>query len=202
MNVVVGRADSLQTPVFAHDLRYIIFRPFWHPPRSIIVNEILPAMEQDSTYLDTHDMELCPSANDDVPALPMTPENMDRLRAGTARVRQRPGPNNTLGLVKFMFPNTHKVYLHDTTSRGAFSRTRRDASHGCVRVQNPAALAAFVLRGEPGWTEQRIHDAMNGERTFHVDLTRRLPVWIVYLTAFADPDGTVRLPCPVRTAGA
>ncbi len=191
MNVVVGQADTLQTPVFFDRLRYVIFRPFWHPPRSIIVNEILPELEKDPGYLDAHDMELCPSANDVVPALPLTPENLERLRVGTARVRQRPGPTNLLGLVKFMFPNTHKVYLHDTPSRGAFWRERRDASHGCVRVQDPAALAAFVLRGEDGWTPERIAEAMNGDQTIHVDVTRSLPVWIIYLTALPRPDGEI-----------
>jgi murein L,D-transpeptidase YcbB/YkuD len=190
MGVIVGKVAT-PTPGFADTMRYVILRPFWHPPRSIIVDEILPAIEQDPGYLDAHEMELCPSANDLVPALPFAPENLERLRAGTARVRQRPGPRNTLGLVKFLFPNRHTVYLHGTSKYALFARTRRDFSHGCVRVENPAALAEFVLEGEPGWTRQRIAGAMEGEKSTRVDLTHTLPVIITYLTAWPRGDGTV-----------
>jgi murein L,D-transpeptidase YcbB/YkuD len=190
MGVIVGKAAT-PTPVFADTMRYVILRPFWHPPRSIITGEILPAIEQDPGYLDAHEMELCPSANDLVPALPFTPENLERLRAGTARVRQRPGPRNTLGLAKFLFPNRHTVYLHGASKYALFARTRRDFSHGCVRVEDPAALAEFVLAGEPGWTRQRIAGAMEGEKSTRVDLTHTLPVIITYLTAWPRGDGVV-----------
>ncbi len=190
MGVIVGK-PATPTPVFADTMRYVILRPFWHPPRSIITDEILPALERDPGYLDAHEMELCPSANDLVPALPLTPENLERLRAGTARVRQRPGPRNTLGLAKFLFPNRHTVYLHGTSKYALFARTRRDFSHGCMRVEDPAALAEFVLAGEPGWTRRGIAAAMEGEKPKRVDLTRTLPVIITYLTAWPRRDGVV-----------
>jgi murein L,D-transpeptidase YcbB/YkuD len=190
MGVIVGKVVT-PTPVFADTMRYVILRPFWHPPRSIIVDEILPAIEQDAGYLDAHEMELCPSANDLVPSLPFTPENLERLRAGTARVRQRPGPRNTIGLAKFLFPNRHTVYLHGTSKYALFARTRRDFSHGCVRVEYPAVLAEFVLAGEPGWTRRGIAGAMEGEKPKRVDLTHPLPVIITYLTAWPRGDGVV-----------
>lgn len=194
MAVIVGK-PATPTPVFADTLRTVILRPFWHPPRSIIVAEMLPAIEQDPGYFEAHDLELCPSANDFVPALPVTPENLDRLRAGTARVRQRPGPRNTLGLAKFLFPNRHLVYLHGTPGYALFARTRRDFSHGCVRVDRPAVLAEFVLAGERGWTRPAIDAAMAGETTTRIELTRTLPVIIAYLTAWPGPDGEIDF-CP------
>lgn len=191
MDVIVGKTGASPTPTMADRVRYVILSPYWHLPRSIILDEILPALEHDPAYLDAQAMELCASANDDISALPLTPENLERLRAGTARVRQRPGPGNTLGLAKFMFPNTNKIYLHGTSDHALFTLPRRDLSHGCVRIGEPEALAEFVLRGEPGWDRERIAAAMDSTLPTRVDLTRPVPILIVYATAQVRPDGQV-----------
>jgi murein L,D-transpeptidase YcbB/YkuD len=116
---------------------------------------------------------------------------VELVRAGTLGVRQRPGPRNSLGLVKFIFPNDSSVYLHDTPAKSFFGLERRDFSHGCVRVSNPPALAAFLLRNTPGWDAASIAAAMNAERPQIVDLKPHVPVWLLYTTAAAGADGTL-----------
>jgi murein L,D-transpeptidase YcbB/YkuD len=130
MRVVAGRAGRTPTPVFAGAMKTVAFGPFWNVPRSIVKNELLPKLQRDLGYLAAQGMEIV--AEDRV--LPATQESVARLAAGTARLRQRPGPKNALGRVKFLFPNPHSVYLHDTPSQTAFRAARRDFSHGCVRV--------------------------------------------------------------------
>jgi len=123
--------------------------------------------------------------------LPMTPENLERI-GRSLRVRQLPGPQNALGLVKFLLPNAHNVYLHDTAQKGLFAKARRDFSHGCIRLSDPVALAAHVLRDQPAWTIERIHTAMDdGEDNVRVDLSRPVPVCIVYTTAITRENGEV-----------
>jgi murein L,D-transpeptidase YcbB/YkuD len=126
-----------------------------------------------------------------VPALPVDETNLARLARGELGVRQRPGPRNALGLAKFIFPNDENVYLHGTPSQAAFARPRRDLSHGCVRLEDPAAVALFVLREQPEWTEERIRAAMAGEAPRRVDLLRKMPVLLFYSTALVDVDGRV-----------
>jgi L,D-transpeptidase YcbB len=191
MNVVVGKAGLSGTPVFADRIRYIMFSPYWYPPRSIIKDEILPGIARDSKYLDSHDMELVPGTSDESRALEASPENLKRLRTGRAWVRQRPGPRNSLGLVKFVLPNSHDIYLHDTPSRSLFARERRDFSHGCIRVQNPKALAAFLLRDQPEWTPEAIDKAMLAGQPRRVDLKAPVQIYILYATAVARSDGAV-----------
>lgn len=193
MNVVVGKAGLSGTPVFADRIRYIEFSPYWYPPRSIIKDEIVPGLARNSKYLVSHDMEIVPGTSDESKVLDMNAENLKRLRTGSAWVRQRPGPRNSLGLVKFVFPNSHNIYLHDTPSRSLFARERRDFSHGCIRVQDPRALAEFLLRDQPEWTPEEIGKAMLAGSARRVNLKTPVPVYILYATAVSRPDGAVLL---------
>lgn len=189
MKVIVGKALDKQTPVLYEQLRYIDFRPFWNVPRSILVEEVIPALQKDSLYLRRNDMELVGAA-DLVAEEPVTPEVIARLAAGDLRVRQRPGPGNALGLTKFVFPNAARVYLHGTPQPELFAHTRRDFSHGCVRVEDPAALAVWVLRDRPGWNRSRVEAAQRAATTSRMMLARPIPVVIFYTTAVASPDGS------------
>lgn len=182
--VVVGRAFRTETPVFADRLRTVTFRPSWFVPVSITRDEIVPQLERDPTYLESESFEIV-----DAPVQEVTPETLAALRRGSLLLRQRPGPGNSLGLVKFVFPNEHSVYLHDTPTRGAFGRARRDLSHGCIRVEDAAGLAAWVLRDDPAWSAEAIHAAMQtGSDERSVAVRPPIPVYLVYVTAVA-PEG-------------
>ena len=191
MPVVVGKAARSRTPVLGGEISYLVFRPYWYVPRSIIVKEMVPAYAKDPAYFDDRQLELTASSDDGKPGLPATPENVELLRAGKLGVRQRPGPRNSLGKVKFIFPNPESVYLHDTPAKALFARDRRDFSHGCVRVADPPALAAFLLRNAPGWDAQAITAAMEAERPKVVSLRPRVPVWLLYSTVFGSADGRI-----------
>lgn len=183
MNVVVGRAFRHRTPVFASAVQSVLFRPFWNVPRSIERDELIAELESDPTKMEAQGFEAVdargiPAHGADVP---------ERLRSGELRLRQRPGPRNALGLVKFELPNRFGVYLHGTPAPAVFARPRRDLSHGCIRVEKAAALAARLL----GWTDEQVARAMEGEQTVRVELERPVPVLIFYSTAVAREDGTV-----------
>ena len=192
MGVVVGRALNTQTPVLLEDMRHLVFRPYWNLPRSIVRNEVLPAISRDPGYLQRNDMEIVRGAGDDAEPVAASEDNLVALRQGGLRLRQRPGPKNSLGLVKFIFPNDANVYLHDTPATRLFGQARRDFSHGCVRVEDPVGLAHWVLKNQPGWTRERIQAAMAGAAPMRVDLARPLPVILFYMTAMAVPaDQTI-----------
>ena len=188
MNVIVGRSLNRQTPVFVEQMDYIVFRPYWNVPSSIVRGEILPAIARDPAYLERHDMEIVSGQGDDGRIQPPTADSIEQLRQGRLRVRQRPGPRNSLGAVKFVFPNDANVYLHSTPAPQLFSQSRRDFSHGCVRVEDPVALAEWALKSENGWTRDRIIAAMNGPRPMQVNLTRPIQVILFYITAAVMPD--------------
>lgn len=191
MNVIVGQAAlNTRTPVFVEEMRYVIFRPYWNVPPGILRNEVLPAIRSDSTYLRRNDMEIVLGPGDDAVRVAETPDNLTLLAQGRLRVRQRPGPRNALGLVKFMFPNDENVYLHDTPAPELFSRARRDFSHGCVRIERPVDLAVWALRDVPGWGRDRIDQAMRDGRSTRVNLRAPIPVLLFYTTAIVQPDGT------------
>lgn len=171
--VIVGKAYNHHTPVFVDEMEYVIFRPVWNVPMSIIRNEILPALRRNPAYLSNHRMQMVSSS-------------------GRVEIRQRPGPGNALGLVKFVFPNEYDVYLHGTPQKNLFNHVRRDFSHGCIRVEDPEGLAAWVFRNDLSWTRERILAAMNGERTMQVNLPRHIPVLVFYATAMVDESGDVR----------
>ncbi|MGH7932036.1 MAG: L,D-transpeptidase family protein [Candidatus Binataceae bacterium] len=192
MNVVVGKAYRSQTPVFAENMKYVVFRPYWNVPSSIQRSELVPKTTRNRNYLASHGYEVVNGAGAVVTSGSVSDDVLSGLRAGRLRIRQKPGPKNSLGLVKFIFPNDYNVYLHSTPSPQLFSRARRDFSHGCIRVQDPVALAAWVLRDNPDWNVERIRAVMNGDRTVQINLVKPIPVLILYSTAVVDPDGTVR----------
>jgi L,D-transpeptidase YcbB len=186
MNVVVGQAFKTETPVFAADMTYLIFAPSWDVPPAIALKEIRPAALAHPEYLDQNHYELVREGD----VVSPWPENIELIGQGV-RVRQTPGPYNALGGVKFLLPNDYQVYLHDTPSKLLFQRSRRDASHGCIRLGDPFALARFVLRDQPEWTDERIHAAMKGDQSVRVNLLHPIPVFIVYGTAIARQNGDV-----------
>ena len=192
MDVIVGKAFHHKTPVFEKDMRFVVFRPYWNVPPSIQRSEIVPAIQKDRDYISKKGFEVVTRAGRVVTSGAITDEVLAQLRAGQLEVRQKPGPTNALGLVKLMFPNEYNVYLHSTPAPQLFSQTRRDFSHGCIRVERPAELAAWVLRDKPDWNVQRAQTAMQGGKdNEQVNLTSPLPVLILYATAIVDPSGEV-----------
>jgi murein L,D-transpeptidase YcbB/YkuD len=192
MNVVVGKADlGRQTPLFERDMEYIVFRPYWVIPPGILRREILPAVRRDPGYLARHDMEIYSGSGDTGPALPTTSDNLARVSKGQLGIRRRPGPRNDLGLAKFIFPNDHNVYMHGTPATALFSRARRDFSHGCIRLEDPARFAVWTLRNPNEWSLERVRGAMEGTRSERVDLARPIPVTVLYTTAVVSPEGVV-----------
>lgn len=192
MSVIVGQAAGRRgTPVFTGTMEEVVFRPFWDVPPSIARKELIPRIRREAAWFDSEGFEIVRGGADDARSYPPTGENLERVAAGTLRLRQRPGTINALGLVKFVFPNSHNVYLHGTPAQELFARTRRDFSHGCIRVENPVALAEFVLRAQPGWDRAAIESAMHGDRTVHVRIDHPVAVFILYATAVARADGSV-----------
>ena len=190
--VIVGQAVRTETPVFIEAMEHVIFRPYWNVPRSILRGEILPAMRRDAGYLARQQMEVVGGAGDDARPVAVGQGAFAALAAGTLRVRQRPGPHNALGLVKFVFPNRESIYLHGTPTPLLFARDRRDFSHGCIRVADPAGLARWVLEGVAGWDAGRIADAMHASVSARVDLAAPIDVVLFYTTAAVLPeDGAV-----------
>jgi L,D-transpeptidase YcbB len=194
MAVVVGEAYGNQTPVFASSIRAVIFRPYWNVPLSIVRAELLPHMRKDPSYLLQNAYELVDPAGNIVSAAPTTRDILNKTHEGGLRIRQQPGPQNALGLAKFDIPSRYEVYMHGTLATELFSRSRRDFSHGCIRVEDPVrlALAEWVLTGQDGsWTEEKIRAAMNGDTTVEVKLSEPIPVLILYSTAVVMEDGDV-----------
>jgi murein L,D-transpeptidase YcbB/YkuD len=191
MNVVVGKAYGHDTPVFGDSMAYVVFRPYWSVPYSIARAEFLPKITRDPDYLAKKGFEVVDSKQNVVTSGTVTPEVLEQLRSGKLFIRQTPGPKNSLGLVKFIFPNNYNVYMHDTPEQVFFSKSRRDFSHGCIRLEKPADVAVWVLRNNPGWDMDRVRAAMNGNTTQQVKLARPIPVLIVYGTAIVTEDGIV-----------
>ncbi len=192
MRVVVGKAMRTQTPVFTRDMTYVVLRPYWNVPPSILRGEIVPAIQRDRGYIASKNYEVTTADGSVVTSGEISDDVLAQLRAGKLAVRQKPGPSNALGLIKLIFPNEHNVYLHSTPSQAAFSRSRRDFSHGCIRVEKPAELAAWVLRNNPDWTVERVQQGMqNGNDNVTVNLVKPVPVFIVYGTALAYENGEV-----------
>jgi murein L,D-transpeptidase YcbB/YkuD len=191
MNVVVGKAYGHGTPIFSDTMEYVIFRPYWSVPYSIVKGELLPHLARDPDYLAKKGLEVVNSREEVVTSGTVTSDVLEQLRAGKLFVRQPPGPKNALGLVKFIFPNDFSVYMHDSPEHELFSQSRRDFSHGCIRLERPADLAVWVLRNNPGWDMDRVRAAMNGTTTQQVNLTHPIPVLIVYATVIVTEDGVV-----------
>jgi len=191
MPVVVGRALRTETPVMKEDMKYVIFWPYWNVPPSILRNEVIPKIVKDRAYIQNNEFEVTTYSGDVVTDGLVSDDVLTQLKAGKLTVRQKPGPKNALGLIKFIFPNNNNVYLHSTPSQAAFSETRRDFSHGCVRVEDPAKLAEYVLRNNPGWTRERVDATFKAEKQEQVNLLKPIPVLIVYGTAISPEDGEV-----------
>jgi L,D-transpeptidase YcbB len=191
MNVVVGKSYGHNTPVFSETMKYVVFRPYWEVPYSIIRAELIPHIVRDPDYLAKKGFEVVDSHQTVVASGTVSSDVLAQLRSGKLFVRQTPGPKNALGLVKFLFPNSYNVYMHDTPATEFFAKSRRDFSHGCVRLEKPADLARWVLRENPGWTEERIHAAMTGATPQQVNLVHPIPVLIVYATVIVLEDGVV-----------
>ena len=192
MNVVVGKAYGHDTPVFGETMEYVIFRPYWEVPYSITRAEMILHILKEPDYLAKKGFEVVDSKQNVVSDGTVTPDVLGQLRAGKLFIRQKPGPKNALGLAKFIFPNSYNVYMHDTPATEFFAKSRRDFSHGCIRLEKPADLAAWVLRDNPGWTPERIRAAMNSSTTQKVNLAHPIPVLIVYATVIVLEDGMVR----------
>ncbi|MET0637036.1 MAG: L,D-transpeptidase family protein [Chitinophagaceae bacterium] len=165
MGVVVG-AVAHNTVIFQGDMKYVVFSPYWNVPPSIIKNEILPGIKRNPRYLAQKNMEW-----------------------NGGNVRQKPGPSNSLGLVKFLFPNSYNIYLHDTPSKSLFAETNRAFSHGCIRLSQPEKLADYLLRNDTAWTPDKIHAAMNAGKEKYVTLKKTVPVFIGYFTAWVGSNG-------------
>jgi murein L,D-transpeptidase YcbB/YkuD len=168
--VVVGK-EGHNTVIFTGNLKYIVFSPYWNVPTSIVRNEVLPGMKRNKNYIASHNMEITGYSGN----LPI--------------VRQKPGPKNSLGRVKFLFPNSYNIYLHDTPSKSLFSENSRAFSHGCIRLGEPAKLAQFLLRKDSSWTDEKIQKAINSGKEQYVTLKNPVPVYIGYFTAFVDRKG-------------
>ena len=174
MDVVVGK-EGHNTMMFNGDLNQVVFSPYWNVPPSIVRKEIMPEMEKNPGYLSKENMEI--TGNED----------------GLPVIRQRPGGKNALGRVKFLFPNSFDIYLHDTPVKSLFEKDRRAYSHGCIRLKEPEKLANYVLRNQPEWTPDKIEEAMNsGEQKF-VKVKNPIPVVITYYTAWVDEKGLLNL---------
>lgn len=181
MKVIVGKALDTRTPLFDEDMRFIEFSPYWNIPPSIARSETIPRLRRDPGYFQQQGMEFV-GANGQVHTT-LSAEHLDAVQRGQMRIRQRPGPKNALGDIKFVFPNNNNIYLHHTPAPLLFQRDRRDFSHGCIRIEDPVALAQFVLRNDPAWPEPRIREAMTRGQSATLRLAEPLPVVIAYSTA-------------------
>ena len=185
MRVVVGAPEN-KTPIFADEMTYVVFSPYWNVPPGIASEETIPRAAGDPGFITRNNMEVV-SASGEV----VDPYSVDWSNAAGLRIRQRPGTGNALGGVKFIFPNNFDVYLHDTNATKLFDRIERGLSHGCVRVEEPHKLAQYVLRDLPEWTPEAIDAAMKSGQEKHVKLKTPIPVYILYKTAWVH-DGGVR----------
>ncbi|HEX4576846.1 MAG TPA: L,D-transpeptidase family protein [Edaphobacter sp.] len=199
MRVNVGEDYNHQTPMFEGNIQYLVFRPYWTPPPNILKNEIIPDMEKTPSLTDLN-LELVGAGGKVIRSGDVTPAMLQQVRAGKLMVRQPPGPENGMGLVKFIFPNEHSVYIHDTpasfdmfseAAEGEEGELKRVASHGCIHLQYPDKFAAYVLRNTPGWDLERVQKAMHdGKDNLQVNIVP-VPVLIFYLTAVAEEDGEI-----------
>lgn len=196
MEVIVGVKGKHQTPVFHGDIKHLFFRPYWNVPLSIAKSEIVPeALSNPAGYMTSHNYQLVPYY--DAPGskiLPNTVENLNKAASGSLLIRQAGGPNNSLGLVKFIFPNDSSVYLHDTPDHSLFERADRDFSHGCVRVSRPDELAALLLQRNGGWNINSVRTAMQDVNNPNRKelLNESMPVYLIYWTSTIMNDGRVR----------
>jgi murein L,D-transpeptidase YcbB/YkuD len=191
MPVIVGKKYH-KTPVFSDTIKYVVFNPYWNVPPSIARNEILLKLKKNPHYLEKHNMRIFQGWGPDAPELDATTidwSKVSKKNMNRYRIRQDPGPKNALGTLKLVFPNKYNVYLHDTPSHGLFKRERRAFSHGCIRMDRPAEMASWVLGGEEkGWGLARINEIVASRKRHVAVLDQRIPVYILYRTAFVNPE--------------
>ena len=189
MKVIVGKTMN-STPIFSDKMEYVVLSPYWNVPFSIIEKELIPNLIANPSYLERLDMEVVTNK-----AEPVDPSSIDWASVTESTwkytIRRRPGPKNDLGDVKFIFPNSNDVYLHDTPHDELFSQASRDFSHGCVRVEKPIDLAVYLLRNVPGYDRSKIQSVISERKEKHVALKKVIPVYLVYFTAWADGNGNV-----------
>ncbi len=190
--VIVGKPKH-QTPVFSDEMEYIVFNPYWNVPRSIAVNEMLPRLARNPYYLSQRGYQVFYHDGRRSRRIDSSYVDWWRISRGNFRfhIRQPPGRSNALGKMKFMFPNKHNIYLHDTPTKSLFSRTSRAFSHGCIRVQNPDKLAKLLLRLDRGWSARKIDRMVASGRNQRINLKTKVPVHLKYFTAWPNPDGTI-----------
>lgn len=182
--VIVGKKYH-ESPIFMADMSYIVFSPYWNIPYSITHGEIIPSVRKNPNYISEKNMEVITPSGKVV-----DPSTINwNSKSFPYLVRQKPGEGNSLGLVKFMFPNKHNVYIHDTNARSLFALDDRARSHGCIRVRNPQDFAKALLADDPNWTMERIETAMHQTQEQVVQLDHKIPVVLVYLTFWADSKG-------------
>jgi L,D-transpeptidase YcbB len=192
-NVIIGKAYGHKSPIFEKEIQYVVFRPYWDVTPSIQRNEIVPHIQKDPNYISKHNFEVVTPKGEVVTDNQVSPEVLEGIRSLHLMVRQKPGDTNSLGLVKIIFPNPDNVYLHGTDAPELFTQDVRDFSHGCIRVQKPEDLVAWVLRNNPGWDLERVKATMNGEKNnLQVNLATRIPVLIVYGTATVNEENQIR----------
>jgi murein L,D-transpeptidase YcbB/YkuD len=162
---IVGK-ETNKTAIFKGLMKHIVFNPYWNIPDQIAEKEIIPAIARNKDYLKENHMEWY-----------------------EGRLRQVPGPDNALGAIKFVFPNPFDIFLHDTPAKGLFKEQKRAFSHGCIRISAPLQLAAYLLSGQKGWSSQKMNEILSRSKEYYVKLEREVPVYILYLTAFVDPEG-------------
>jgi L,D-transpeptidase YcbB len=193
MNVVVGTNDN-RTPLFSDLMESVVFSPYWNIPESIATKEMLPKIMKDRDYLLRQNIEVVKVGKTTTQVIDPSKINWNEAAGDFQyQLRQKPGPRNSLGLVKFLFPNEFNVYLHDTPADNLFDRLTRNFSHGCVRVERAAELASYLLKDQPEWTAEKIEEAMHAEVEKHVALKSPLPVHIVYWTAWVDLNGVLQI---------
>ncbi|NLW82182.1 MAG: L,D-transpeptidase family protein [Desulfovibrionales bacterium] len=189
MRVITGKALDMRTPLFDEDMRFIEFSPYWNVPLSIARSEVVPNILRDPGYFDRQGFEFV--AGDGTVSRFLSYDALEAVRQGRMRIRQRPGPRNSLGDIKFVFPNKDNIYLHHTPSTRLFQRNRRDLSHGCIRVEEPVKLAKFVLQNDPQWGEERIREAMASGVSTTLRLREPVRVVIAYNTVMVKKNGLV-----------
>jgi murein L,D-transpeptidase YcbB/YkuD len=172
MPIIAGKQGT-STVMFTDEISQLVFAPYWRLPQSIVRNEIMPKLQQDPNYLKKRNMEIV-KQNDSLP-----------------EIRQLPGKDNALGKVKFLFPNSFDIYLHDTPDKSLFAQKNRALSHGCIRVADPLSLAQFILGDQGDWTKEKIMQAMNSDKEQTVAVKKKVPVQINYYTAWSDNNGRI-----------
>jgi L,D-transpeptidase YcbB len=187
-NVVVGKAAK-QTTIFKGNISRIILNPYWNVPNSIINAEILPKLKQNANYLKRNNMEVVD--NDGSPINASTIKWNNYTKNVPFIIRQKPGNDNALGKMKFLFPNSYNIYLHDTPSKELFSKNKRDFSHGCIRVENPKKLALYLLQNNKIWKQDKIDDVLKTNKETGIAVKPNIPVYITYFTAWVDSNGNL-----------